>query len=138
MPLVLFMSNGKGSVARVLCTGFDRPLLQTRRMLLEQAGHRVITATTEDDVRHACAEQGFEVAVIGQSVVAPEKVRILRLVRELCPEVKVLELYQPHVGKLLGDADAWLEVPAAIPRDFVQRVTELAENPQTPRRRRQA
>lgn len=125
-------------MARVLCTGVDPALLQTRRMLLEQAGHEVVTARTEEDVRRLCATQTFDVAVIGQTLVAPEKERILRAVREMCPSAKLLELYQPHRGRMLRDADAWLLVPAAVPHDFVERVTLLAEGGPKPPRGRKA
>ena len=107
-------------------------------MLLEQAGHEVVTARTEEDVRRLCATQTFDVAVIGQTLVAPEKERILRAVREMCPSAKLLELYQPHRGRMLRDADAWLLVPAAVPHDFVERVTLLAEGGPKPPRGRKA
>ena len=79
-----------------------------------------------------------DVVVVGQTVVAPEKARILRLVRKLCRGVKVLELYQPHYGKMLAEADAWLEVPAAIPHDLVERVAELVDDGPKSRKRRHA
>lgn len=107
-------------------------------MMLERAGHHVTTAMGEDEVRGACEQHSFDVVVVGQTVVAPEKARILRLVRKLCRGVKVLELYQPHYGKMLAEADAWLEVPAAIPHDLVERVAELVDDGPKPRKRRHA
>jgi len=64
--------------------------------------------------------------VIGQTVSNRMKRIILSFVKEHCPDVKILELYQPHVGKALEDADSWLEVPADIPSDLAERVTQLA------------
>ena len=127
------------TVARVLCTGIDEALLQTRRMLLEQEGHVVASARSEDQVRAACAEHPVDVAVIGQTVSPPQKRRILSLVRQFCPSAKVLELYQPHLGKTLDAADDWLEVPADLPRHFATHVTRLAEaSPPKRSRRRKA
>lgn len=115
-------------MARVLCTGIDPLLLQTRRLILERAGHTVFSATDELEVRKACAGKTIDVAVIGQTVSHPQKHRILSLVREYCPGVRVLELYtRPH-NRVLTDADDWLEVPADIPADLAMRVTELARN----------
>jgi hypothetical protein len=53
------------------------------------------------------------------------KREIASLIRENCPGAKVLELYQPHVGKAVSDADSWLLVPADIPSDLADRVKEL-------------
>jgi hypothetical protein len=51
---------------------------------------------------------------------------IADLVREHCSSVKILELYQPHLGRVVSNADAWLEVPAEIPSDLAERVSALA------------
>jgi len=113
-------------LARVLCAGVDDVLLRTRKMMLEHGGHSVSTASSEPQVRDACLEQSFDVAVIGQAVLLPVKQRLLALVRQHCPNAKVLELYAPYQGKALRDADDWLEVPAAVPPDLVERVSALA------------
>jgi hypothetical protein len=120
-------------VAHVLCTGVDRALLTTRKLLLERGGHTVVTASNERELTDACSRQNFGVAVIGQTVAPSEKRRIGCLLREKCPGAKVLELYSPHLGKLVPDADDWLVVPTEVPVDLAQRVTELARknaNPQ--------
>ena len=78
----------------------------------------------------ACEQAHFDVAVIGQTVTNRMKRVICSFVKEHCPDVKILELYQPHLGKAVEDADAWLEVPAEIPTDLAQRVGELVGNGQ--------
>jgi hypothetical protein len=113
-------------MALVLCTGADKALLQTRKFILESAGHTVMTITDEKSLLAACETHTFDVAVIGQSTGPRMKHRIAALVREHCPEAKVLELYQPHLGRELADADAWLATPADVPRDLADRVNELA------------
>lgn len=113
-------------MAKVLCTGWDRGLLATRTLILQAAGHEVHQARTQAEVVSACGENHFDVAVIGQTVSNRMKRIILSFVKEHCPDVKILELYQPHVGKALEDADSWLEVPADIPSDLAERVTQLA------------
>ena len=34
-------------MALVLCTGFDKTVLETRKLILENAGHTVVTVTDE-------------------------------------------------------------------------------------------
>jgi hypothetical protein len=113
-------------MALVLCSGANQALLKTRRYILEAAGHTVVTVTDESALLAACKKHSFDVAVVGQSTAPKVKHRIASLVREHCPNAKVLELYEPHLGRELKDADSWLATPTDVPRDLADRVTELA------------
>ena len=113
-------------MALVLCTGVDPILLETRRLLLERAGHAVTTIRDERELTAACQKTHFEVAVIGQGVTPKMKRVIASRIREHCPSARILELYSPHQGKSLDDADSWMEVPADLPGQLAQRVSELA------------
>ena len=53
-------------MAVVLCTGAEESLLQTRALMLEQAGHDVMTAMTMSAVTTAC-KNNPDVAVIGEA-----------------------------------------------------------------------
>jgi DNA-binding NtrC family response regulator len=114
-------------MALVLCTGADRNLVETRKLLLEDAGHKVVTAVNESALKKACEQYNFDVAVIGQTIAAAEKLRIFSIVRELRPSAKVLELYRVYSPKTLVTADDWLEVPADVPLDLSDHVAALAE-----------
>ena len=113
-------------MALVLCTGVDSVLLKTRQLILQQAGHEVVTATDERTVKTACTQRRFEVAVIGQAASAKGKRQIMALIRERCPSARVLELYRISTGRILEEADSWLEVPADVPQELAERVTALA------------
>ena len=113
-------------MALVLCTGIDRQLMQTRAMLLERAGHKVIAVMGERELIEACARNKFDVAVVGHSVPPFEKPRVLRLIRQHCPDTKVLELFVQSQGSKLPDADDWLEGPMPHPNDLIDRVAMLA------------
>jgi hypothetical protein len=113
-------------MALVLCTGVEKALLQTRKLILEAAGHTVVTVTDEKTLAKACDEHCFDVAVIGQSTGPNSKRRLFNLIRQSCPEAKILELYPPHTGRILDNADSWLCVPVDIPQALADRVAELA------------
>jgi CheY-like chemotaxis protein len=113
-------------MATVLCTGAERVLIETRTLILRQAGHTVVPATGESELIAACAENKFDVAVIGQAISDVEKLRVFSLVRRHCPAAKVLELYAPYKRKVLTEADGWLEVPAQVPTDLAVHVERLA------------
>jgi hypothetical protein len=114
-------------MALVLCTGIDKALLDSRRLILEHAGHIVVSATDEQTLTNACQKHSFDVAVIGQTVSANMKHRIASLVKQHCPDAKILELYPLYAGKTLKDADSWLAVPADVPKELADRVNELAK-----------
>jgi len=114
-------------MAVVLCTGIDGSILATRRLILEAAGHKVFTVTDERALLALCKEHRFDVAVVGQAVDNAVKRRIGALVRTNCPQAKVLELYEPHLGRALDDADSWLLTPTDVPKDLPDRVDELTK-----------
>lgn len=113
-------------MAKVLCTGADPVLLETRKLILEHAGHTVISAMNQQMVTAACNKTKFQVAVIGQSVSSHTKKNIASLVRRYCPSAKILELHQVHQARTIEDADAWLEVPVDVPAELAERVAQLA------------
>ena len=114
-------------MALVLCTGVNKALLETRRLILERAGHAVVSVTDEPSLLRACQKQSFDVAVIGQSVSHNSKLRLESLIRQHCPEIKILELYPQFSSRVLPDADAALAVPLDVPKDLADRVNELAK-----------
>jgi CheY-like chemotaxis protein len=114
-------------MALVLCSGVDKALLQTRRYILEAAGHTVVTVSDERALLAACEKHQFDVAVVGQTTGPRMKRRVASLVREHCPDVKVLELYLPHLGHEIDDADSWLATPVDVPKELADRVKQLAD-----------
>jgi two-component SAPR family response regulator len=112
-------------MALVLCTGVDPVLMKTRQLILENAGHTVIPASDDREVKTVCSLHKFDVAVIGQNISVKVKDRVLELVREHCPAVKVLELYPQYASKSLKNADGWLRMPAD-PEELVDAVNSLA------------
>lgn len=115
-------------MALVLCTGVDPSVVRTRHLILERAGHKVVSAMDEASLSAACQQNKFDVAVVGQTVSAKTKQRIAGLIREYCPATKLLELYTVSTGKVLEDADSWLEVLADLPQELAARVDALVSS----------
>jgi CheY-like chemotaxis protein len=119
-------------VALVLCTGANLEVMQARQEFLQRAGHRVVTAMNEKELSDACNKYQFDVVVIGHTLSKPMKQRVVDLIRQHCPDVKVLELYPITIGRAIEDADSWIESAADapqkdVPGEIAERVAELAK-----------
>jgi CheY-like chemotaxis protein len=115
-------------MALVLCAGTDPLLVKTRQLMLEGAGHTVIAATDEITILNACQQHTFDVAVIGQRIPPKLKKQMRFLIREHSPATRILEMYLASSGRILEDADAWLEASVPTPQDFTGYVAALARN----------
>jgi CheY-like chemotaxis protein len=113
-------------MALVLCTGVDKAVLETRKLILQAAGHTVVTTMDEISLLDACKKHSFDIAVVGHVISRKMKRRVAMLIKQHCSDVKLLELYPPYTGAILDDADSWLMVPADIPEELTDRVNELA------------
>jgi DNA-binding response OmpR family regulator len=112
-------------MANILCTGVHPGLIYTRKLVLEHAGHCVVTALNAAEIETACRNITFDVAVIGQVTEGTTKVEWERSIRRYCPSVKILEVFLPGLGMALTDADDWLPSPAE-PTQLAVRVSALA------------
>jgi len=99
--------------------------METRKLILEQAGHTVITAQSDEEIIAACRDFRFDVVIIGQGAEAKWKRDWSAHVREYCPFAKVLEVYMPGTVAAVKDADDWLVSPA-VPTELATRVAALA------------
>ncbi|HZI58257.1 MAG TPA: hypothetical protein VFF39_15860 [Verrucomicrobiae bacterium] len=114
-------------MALILFTGNDPEAMRARQRLLETNGHRVLTALNKTELSAACTEYKFDVVVIGQSLAPQMKQYVVDLVRDYCPNVKVLELYSQTSQYVIKDADSWIGVKADVPKELVDRIAELTK-----------
>lgn len=115
-------------MALVLCTGIDPALMTTRRLILERAEHTVVPTMGQHELENACAEQHFDVAIIGEAMSPKVKHWASQLVRKNCPSARVLELHRTYAGKSLADADAWLSMPTEHPEELAEAVDSLVSD----------
>ena len=112
-------------MALILCAGLDPALMQTRRMILQRAGHKAIGACDEREFTSACQSYNFHIILLSQTLPSVLKLRFSAIARMLCPGAKVLELYASHLGRAIRDADDWLEVPLDSPGELASRIESL-------------
>ena len=113
------------AVTDVLCVGLDDAGMQTRRMILERAGHTLTQAQDLRQVQAACKSIKFSVVVLGQSLNANEKKRVSDIVLTHCKGAKLLELHT-GIAPELPKADGHLQVNGGEPEGLVEAVNTLA------------
>jgi hypothetical protein len=80
----------------VLCFGRDQMLLETRRMLLEQAGYTVLSTSIEIEVESALVNGDICLLVLCHSLLGADQEKICRFHRNMHSSAPILSL---DVGK---------------------------------------
>lgn len=111
-------------MADVLCVGIDDAAMQTRRLILEKAGHVVSQARDLRRVKEACDANSFSIVILGQALNASEKRRISDVVLTHCKSAKILELHT-SITPDVPEADEHLQVSATEPENLVETVNAL-------------
>jgi DNA-binding response OmpR family regulator len=101
-------------------------LMQRRQLVLERNGHSVVGVMDEKALTAACENQTFAVAVISHKLSARMKQHVALLLRNHCPEIKILELYDTGNGPAIDDADSWIGNPV-VPQELVSRIAALTK-----------
>src|SRR5947209_9851466 len=99
--------------------------METRRMILERAGHSVATAKDLRAVLAACQSENFSIVILGQSLSRNEKLRLKDVINIECRDSKILELHT-GIAPELPSADAHFQVTGE-PEGLVECVQSLLE-----------
>lgn len=71
------MSQGK-----ILCISYDESIMQTREMILRNAGYDVTSALGFVEAQRLCAEQPFDVVVIGHTLPVKDKLALIQCAKQ--------------------------------------------------------
>ena len=116
--------EGTREMADVLCVGMDDAAMQTRRLILQKAGHSVSQARDLRLVKEACEVKSFSIVILGQALNGSEKRRITDAVLTHCKSAKILELHT-SIRPDVPQADRHLQVSASEPEGLVEAVNVL-------------
>lgn len=100
--------QGPAIMARILSVSYDKSLLRTRQMLLENKGHTVVSsATIQKSIEH-CREGKFDLFILGHSIPSVDKQRLVDNFRHYC-SAPIIAL-RSHAGEeLVAHADYHIE-----------------------------
>ena len=106
---------------RILSVSYDGVLLATRRLLLEGAGHRVVSAMGFAEALSLC-DSHFDLIIMGHSIPRKDKVAIVAELRRRGCAAPLLSLLR-HGDKPLAEAVEWIE--ADQPQELLKAVSRI-------------
>ncbi len=110
---------------RILSISYDRALLWTRQMLLEQLGYDVVSAEGFSQAWEA-AEKGegpFDLIILGHSIPPTDKKAMVNQMRRSCA-CPILALLRPHEAPV---AEAAASIDAGDPPAFLSAVRAMLQ-----------
>jgi DNA-binding NtrC family response regulator len=108
---------------RILSISYDGSLLWTRQLLLQQMGYSVVSAEGFVAALDACEAPNnkFDLAILGHSIPAKDKERIISHFKQLC-DAPILALLRPHEGTM---QTATRSIEADPPEGLIAAVREM-------------
>jgi DNA-binding response OmpR family regulator len=99
-------------------------LLATREMLLEEMGHKVVSADGFVEAMRHCDEingESYDLVVLGHSIPPSDKQAMMEKVKTSC-DAPVLALLRPHEGPVAGAARS---IVSFEPNIFLEAVRQV-------------
>jgi DNA-binding response OmpR family regulator len=109
---------------QIMVCGNDAGLLETRLLVLEQAGFAVVSACSRDGIHSLALNPAIELGVLGHSLSEQEKMSIAQDLRAKWPSAKVLYLTE-HRASLEKIADNEYRSDSLEPSQFVADCREI-------------
>jgi DNA-binding response OmpR family regulator len=108
---------------RILSISYDRSLLWTRQLLLEQLGYEVVSAEGFAQAWAAAEDRknSFDLIILGHSIPPNDKNAIVQHIRDSC-SCPILALLRPYESPV---AEAAVSIDAGDPNAFLAAVRQM-------------
>lgn len=111
---------------RILSISYDRSLLWTRQLLLEQLGYSVVSAEGFSQAWEAAekTKPGFDLIILGHSIPPDDKKVIVGRMSATC-DCAILALLRPFESPV---AEATMSIDAGDPNAFLNAVRKILKD----------
>lgn len=111
----------------VLCIDDEEPGLEVRKILLESAGHRVLTAKSGSEGIRVFRSEPVDAVILDYWMSGMNGVAVARELKKLDPKVPIMILsaYGTLLDEALGVADVWIRKGEEDPQFLLAKVAEL-------------
>src|SRR5512146_1436996 len=108
---------------KIFCASYDADLLNTRKLVLEQAGFSVTIATSLEEAKHRLAGDDFDLAILGHSIPRADREELARDIKHSNPDTVVISLYR-GVAESEELTDAFLSISSS-PKALLELVASI-------------
>jgi len=114
----------------VLCIDDEEPGLEVRKILLESAGHRVLTAKSGNEGIRVFLAQPVDAVILDYWMSGMNGVAVARELKKLNPHVPIMILsaYGTLLDEALGVADVWIRKGEEDPQFLLAKLSELLDH----------
>jgi CheY-like chemotaxis protein len=115
--------------ATVLCIDDEEPGLQVRRMLLESAGYRVLSARSGIEGIKLFESEPVDAVVLDYWMSGMNGMAVAKELKRLNPStpIMILSAYGTLLDETLGVADLWLRKGEEEPQYILAKLSEMLE-----------
>lgn len=120
-------SEPTGAAATILCVDDEEPGLVVRKMLLEQAGYRVLTARSGLEGIRLFQAESVDAVILDYWMSGMNGVATARELKRLKPDLPIIILsaYGTLLDETLGLAEVWIRKGEEDPQYLLAKVREL-------------
>lgn len=114
----------------VLCIDDEEPGLEVRKILLESAGHRVLTAKSGSEGIRVFQSEPVDAVILDYWMSGMNGVAVARELKKLNPKIPIMILsaYGTLLDEALGVADVWIRKGEEDPQFLLAKVDELLDH----------
>ena len=120
--------------AAILCIDDEEPALVLRRVLLENAGYRVLTALTGKQGIEVFRYQPIDVVILDYWMADMDGLDVAERLKTLSPKTPIIMLsgYTSILDEGLGKVDLWLRKGEGDPEQLLSAVMQALNSRQQP------
>jgi len=113
--------------AAILCIDDEEPALMLRRLILEKAGYRVVTALTGKEGIELFRYQPFDAVILDYWMADMDGLDVAAELKSLNPRTPIIMLsgYAAILDEGLGRVDLWLRKGEGDPEQLLMAVVQL-------------
>lgn len=113
----------------VLCIDDEEPGLEVRKILLESAGHRVLTAKSGNEGIKVFQSEPVDAVILDYWMSGMNGVAVARQLKKINPNVPIviLSAYGTLLDEALGVADLWIRKGEEDPQFLLAKLAELLD-----------
>ena len=114
----------------ILCVDDEEPGLEVRRILLESAGYRVVTARSGREGIRLFNSENIDAVVLDYWMAGMNGIAVARQIKHSNPAMPIIMLsaYGTILDEALGVADVWIRKGEEDPQYLLARLKDLLES----------